>query len=109
MNVWDLRLERDGVARLDLPEGWNSMLVVLHGTVQVNDSEIAREGQLVTLDPQGDAVLLEANNEATVLVLSGEPIDEPVVGHGPFVMNSSEEIRQALSDYSSGRFGRIPA
>lgn len=109
MNVWDLRLERDGVARLDLPKGWSSMLVVLRGTVQVNDGEIAREGQLATLDPQGDAVLLEANNEATVLVLSGEPIDEPVVGHGPFVMNSSEEIRQALSDYSSGRFGRIPA
>lgn len=109
MNVWDLRLERSGVARLDLPEGWNSMLVVLHGTVQVNGHEIAREGQLVTLGPQGDAALLEANSAATVLVLSGEPIDEPVVGHGPFVMNSSEEIRQALSDYASGRFGRIPA
>lgn len=109
MNVWDLRLERNGLVRLELPEGWNSMLVVLHGTVQVNDSEIAREGQLVTLGPQGESVLLEANNEATVLVLSGEPIDEPVVGHGPFVMNTSEEIRQALRDFSSGKFGRIPA
>jgi len=109
MHVWDLRLERNGTVRLELPEGWNSMLVVLHGTVQVNDSEIAREGQLVTLGPQGESVLLEANNEATVLVLSGEPIDEPVVGHGPFVMNTSEEIRQALRDFSSGKFGRIPA
>jgi hypothetical protein len=85
------------------------MLVVLHGTVQVNDSEIAREGQLVTLGRQGESVLLEANNEATVLVLSGEPIDEPVVGHGPFVMNTSEEIRQAIRDFSSGKFGRIRA
>jgi hypothetical protein len=109
MNVWDLRLVRDGIARLDLPEGWNSMLVVLHGTVQVNDSEIARDGQLVTLGRQGESVLLEANNEATVLVLSGEPIDEPVVGHGPFVMNTSEEIRQAIRDFSSGKFGRIRA
>lgn len=109
MHVWDLRLECDGTTRLELPEGWNSMLVVLHGTVQVNDSEIAREGQLVTLGTEGESVLLEANNEATVLVLSGEPIDEPVVGHGPFVMNSSEEIRQALRDFSSGQFGRIPA
>jgi len=109
MHVWDLRLQRDGTARLELPEGWNSMLVVLHGTVQVNGKEIARDGQLVTLDTEGEDVVLEANNEATVLVLSGEPIDEPVVGHGPFVMNTSEEIRQALRDYSSGQFGRIPA
>jgi redox-sensitive bicupin YhaK (pirin superfamily) len=107
MHVWDLRLERDGIARLDLPDGWNTMLVVLHGTVQVNDSEVAREGQLLTLSPQGESVLVESNNEATVLVLSGEPIDEPVVGHGPFVMNTSEEIRQALRDFSSGQFGRI--
>lgn len=109
MHVWDLRLDQDGTARLELPEGWNSMLVVLHGTVQVNGNEIARDGQLVTLDAEGEDVVLEANNEATVLVLSGEPIDEPVVGHGPFVMNTSEEIRQALKDYSSGDFGRIPA
>jgi quercetin 2,3-dioxygenase len=109
MHVWDLRLEREGIARLELPEGWNSMLVVLHGTVQINDSEVAREGQLVTLGPLGESVLVAANNEATVLVLSGEPINEPIVGHGPFVMNSSEEIRQALRDFSSGQFGRIPA
>jgi hypothetical protein len=109
MHVWDLRLERDGIARLDLPVGWNSMLVVLHGTVQFNDNEVAREGHLVTLDTQGESVLVESNNEATVLVLSGEPIDEPVVGYGPFVMNTSEEIRQALRDFSSGQFGRISA
>lgn len=109
MHLWDVRLERDGAARIELPDGWNSMLVVLHGTIHVNGSEVARDGQLVMLGPQGEDVLLEANDEATVLVLSGEPIDEPVVGHGPFVMNTSEEIRQALRDYSSGRFGRIPA
>jgi hypothetical protein len=107
MHVWDLRLERDGRARLDLPEGWNSLLVVLRGTVHVDDSEVAREGQLVTLGREGDSAQLEANNEAVVLVLAGEPIDEPVVGHGPFVMNSSDEIRQAISDFSSGRFGRM--
>jgi redox-sensitive bicupin YhaK (pirin superfamily) len=109
MQVWDMRLARDGTVRLPLPEGWNAMLVVLHGTVQVNASEIARDGQLVVLGSDGEDALVEANNEATMLVLAGEPIDEPVVGHGPFVMNTSEEIRQALKDYSSGQFGRIPA
>jgi quercetin 2,3-dioxygenase len=109
MHVWDLRLNRDGAARLDLPEGWNGLLVVLRGTVQINDAEIAREGQLVVLGTEREGVVVESNNDAIVLVLSGQPIDEPIVGHGPFVMNTEAEIQQAMRDYSQGRFGRIPA
>ncbi len=109
MHVWDLRLIQSGATRLDLPNGWNSLLVVLHGTVQVNGDEIARESQLVVLDAEREGVFIEANNDAVVLVLSGEPIEEPLVGHGPFVMNTEQEIHQAIRDYSQGRFGRIPA
>ncbi|MCH8477911.1 MAG: pirin family protein, partial [Wenzhouxiangella sp.] len=108
MHVWDLRLNQGGSARLDLPEGWNSMLVVLKGTIQVNGVEVAREGQLVVLGQEREGAVVEANGEAVVLVLAGEPIDEPIVGHGPFGMNSEAEIRQAISDYNQGRFGRIP-
>jgi len=107
MHVWDMRLSSDGVARLDLPEGWNTMLVVLHGTLQINDTEVAREGQLVLLSAHGEGVMVESNNDATVLVLAGQPIEEPVVGHGPFVMNTREEISQAIRDFSTGRFGRL--
>jgi len=109
MQVWDLRLTRNGRTRLDLPDGWNTLLVVLHGTIEVNGSEIARQGQLAVLDQAGEGVFVEANGEATVLVLSGRPIDEPLVGHGPFVMNTAEEIHQAIRDFSSGRFGRLPS
>jgi len=109
MHVWDLRLNRDGKARLELPDGWNSMLVVLRGTIEVNGTEIARDGELVVLGPEREGVDLESNNDAVVLVLSGEPIDEPIVGHGPFVMNTDEEIHQAIRDFSSGQFGGIPA
>jgi quercetin 2,3-dioxygenase len=109
MQVWDLRLNRDGKARLDLPDAWNSMLVVLRGTIEVNKAEIAREGQLVLLGAEREGVVLESNNDAVVLVLSGRPIDEPIVGHGPFVMNTEAEIRQALHDFSTGQFGGIPA
>lgn len=105
MHVWDVRLNRDRTARLALPDGWNAMLVVLHGTVQVNEGEIARQGQLVVLDQAGEGVVMESHSDAVVLVLSGAPIDEPIVGHGPFVMNTSEEIREAIRDFSSGRFG----
>ena len=109
MQVWDLRLERAGSTRLELADGWNSMLVVLDGTVMVNDSETAHGGELVLLDAAGEGVVVEANNESKVLVLAGEPINEPVVGHGPFVMNTEDEIRQAIRDFSTGRFGRLPA
>ena len=108
MDVWDLRIRQGSAAELAAIEGHTLALVVLHGTVLVNDTAVAREGQLVHLDRAGSAVRIEANNDATVLWLSGEPIDEPVVGYGPFVMNTEEEIRGAIDDFNRGRFGGIP-
>jgi redox-sensitive bicupin YhaK (pirin superfamily) len=109
MNVWDLRLARDGVAQLPLPDGWTAAIVVLRGTVQVNGHALARDGQLVVLERAGVSVSIEANNDAVVLLLAGQPIDEPIVGYGPFVMNSEAEIAQAIEDFNSGRFGGIPS
>jgi len=109
IDLWDVRLNRGGVARLTLPEGRTLALAVLKGTVEVNGEAIARAAQLVMLDRQGGDITIEANGEATVLVLSGEPINEPVVMHGPFVMNTAEEITKAVEDYTAGRFGTIAA
>ncbi|MNE93719.1 hypothetical protein D3C80_1916040 [compost metagenome] len=64
---------------------------------------------MVLFDRAGDDLLLEAETQALVLLLSGEPIDEPIVGYGPFVMNSQAEIDQALADLRSGSFGQLPA
>ncbi|WP_202981142.1 pirin family protein [Comamonas sp. CAH-2] len=108
INVWDVRLTAGASTELQAQPGHTLALVVLHGTVMVNGQEVVRAGQLVHLDRAADSVHLEANNEVTLLWLSGEPIDEPVVGHGPFVMNTAAEIEQALDDLRSGRFGRIP-
>ncbi|WP_043740266.1 pirin family protein [Thioalkalivibrio nitratireducens] len=110
MDVWDLQLAAGHPpVRLALADGWTSMLVVLHGNVRINGQQDAEEAQLVLLDRAGDGVELEARTDSTLLVLHGEPIDEPIVGHGPFVMNTTEEIREAVRDFSSGHFGRLPA
>jgi redox-sensitive bicupin YhaK (pirin superfamily) len=109
IDVWDVRLNRGGGATLTLPEGHTAAVVVLKGTVQVNDDAIAREAQFVLLDRQGGEIRIEANSEASLLILGGEPIDEPVVMHGPFVMNTEDEIQQAMVDFQSGKFGSIPA
>ncbi|MHC8395841.1 pirin family protein [Pseudomonas sp. LB3P93] len=107
IDVWDLRLSGGKSLTLDLHEGRNTALVVLRGTVLVNGQELVREGQLALFERDGHQLSLEANNDAVVLLLSGEPIDEPIVGHGPFVMNSEQEIHQAFADFQSGRFGRM--
>lgn len=109
MQVWDLRLAGGAATELSLNDGWSAALVVLRGTVQINGHAIARQSQLVLLDHANTRVRLEANNQAIVLVLSGQPINEPVVGYGPFVMNTQEEIMQAMQDFNSGHFGQMPA
>lgn len=107
MQVWDLRLQQGGYSELHLPEGWTTAVIVLRGTVLVNGNEVVREAQMALLDRAGQTLSLEANNDAAVLLLSGEPIDEPIVGYGPFVMNSEQEIRQAIADFNAGRFGQL--
>lgn len=108
MYVWDMRLRRDATAAFEIPEGWTTAVVVLRGTVLVNAAEVVREAQFGLLDRSGTSVSLEANNDATLLLLAGEPIEEPVVGYGPFVMNTPEQIHQAVEDFNSGRFGSMP-
>lgn len=109
IDVWDVQLAAGTSTELAAPPGHTLALVILHGSVQVNAQANARAGQLVHMDRAADTVRLAAADDATLLWLCGAPIDEPVVGYGPFVMNSEVEIRQALEDFRSGRFGHIQA
>jgi redox-sensitive bicupin YhaK (pirin superfamily) len=109
INVWDARLKVGGRVELDLPDGHTTLLAVLRGKVSINGDESAGPAELAILERAGTRVVLEAGEDATVLVLNGEPIDEPVVGYGPFVMNTPDEIRQAISDFHSGRLGQARA
>jgi hypothetical protein len=109
MNVWDVRLNRDAETVLDLPDGHTSILVVLSGRITVNGTEAAGTAEALLMSTDGEGVRVHADADTVLLVLSGEPIDEPIVGYGPFVMNSEDEIRQAIGDFNSGRFGQIAA
>ncbi len=105
--VWDLRFASEQRTDLPLPDGYTTALVVLKGALRVNASEAIGTAEVGLFDRAGKSVSIECVNDATALLLCGAPIDEPIVGQGPFVMNTSQEIRQAMADYASGKMGRL--
>jgi len=107
MDVWDMRLQAGSHVQLPVAAGRNAALVVLRGTLRVNAERDAGPASLVLLERTGENVLIEAREGASVLLLSGEPIDEPIVGYGPFVMNSQAEIAESFDDFHAGRFGQM--
>ncbi|OAI84822.1 MULTISPECIES: pirin family protein [Pseudomonas] len=107
MDVLDVQLKAGKSLRLSGAQGRNAALVVLRGTVRVNAEKSVGAAELVLFERDGDQVLIEADSDAMLLWLSGEPLDEPIVGYGPFVMNSEAEIVQAFEDFHAGRFGQM--
>ncbi|USA38727.1 pirin family protein [Pelagerythrobacter marinus] len=106
INLWDVQLDAGATATLPLPDGHTTMIAVLSGHVTI-DGEGVGEAEIARLSRSGDAARIAANGDSIVLVMTGEPIDEPVVGHGPFVMNTEGEIREAIAAFNAGKFGTL--
>jgi quercetin 2,3-dioxygenase len=108
INVFDVRLKAGDSATLSLPDGHNAAVVLLQGDVVLNGTQALQgAAKIATLSADGESLTLEPKADSMLLVLSGEPIDEPVASYGPFVMNTQEELVQAFADYKAGRMGQL--
>ena len=107
LDVWDVRLNEGGSVAFQFHEGRTLMLVLLRGHITVNGDTAVHEVQLVLLEADNTQLTVDARTDSSLLVLSGEPIDEPIAGYGPFVMNTKAEIQEAIADFRSGRFGSL--
>ena len=104
INLWDVRLKTGHKTELVLPDGFTTLVLVLSGKVRVNGGETVGNAELALFERDGTSIALDAEDDSTLLVMSGEPIEEPIAGYGPFVMNTHEEIVQAVQDFQAGRF-----
>jgi len=104
INLWELRLLAGQTVELDFTENYTTLLFALKGSVKINNSATINDAELAFFERLGKTITLTGLKEATLLIMNGEPIDEPIAGYGPFVMNTQEEIRQAVEDFDAGRF-----
>jgi redox-sensitive bicupin YhaK (pirin superfamily) len=102
-----MRLRAGHRVSLDLPAGYTTALFVLRGAIRIGEQHTVRAAELAVMEPDGSRLEFDVAEDTTLLLLNGEPLNEPVVGYGPFVMNSQAEIVQAINDFNSGHFGQI--
>jgi hypothetical protein len=107
INLWDIQLAAGKELQLPVPSGHTAALLVRHGNIAINGSEGVQGVSLVVFEREGDHIVLRCESAAAALLLAGEPIKEPIVGQGPFVMNTAEEIRHAFAEYQSGAMGHL--
>lgn len=105
VNLMNAKLQKDGKAEFNFPANFNTAALVIEGNILVNGAEKVATDHFVLFENKGETFTIEATEESIVLILSGEPLNEPIAPHGPFVMNTREEIVQAFADFNNGKFG----
>lgn len=107
INMFNVKLKKGAKTQLTFPKNYTTSLLMIEGDAKVNDATEVLEDHFVLFSPDGETFTLEAQNDAIILVLSGEPINEPIAAHGPFVMNTKKELMEAFEDYNTGKFGYL--
>lgn len=106
INLFDIQLNSGGTFTTSIPSTHNTALLIVNGHIEVNGAEAA-EHSFVLFKNEGDEISIQANTKSVILLLSGEPINEPIASYGPFVMNTDAEIREAITDFNMGKFGYL--
>lgn len=107
IQMYNARVKKNASLTFDLPEKYNTGILVIEGTITINGTDKAPVDNFVLFKNDGETISLHAEEDSTLLVLSGEPINEPITAYGPFVMNTKDEIRQAYEDFNAGKFGTL--
>ncbi|RNL56846.1 pirin family protein [Pedobacter jejuensis] len=107
IELYNARLNKGGKASFTFPAAFNTGFMVVEGAIRVNEKETAEVNNFIHFENEGEEIHIEALQNSVILVLSGEPINEPIVQYGPFLMNTQEEINQAMRDYNEGKFGYL--
>jgi len=107
IHMFNSKLNKGGKATFEFPANYNTALLVLEGNIKVNGMEETPTDHLALMANDGETFEIEATDDAVVLVLSGEPINEPIAAHGPFVMNTKQELIEAFNDFNNGKFGYL--
>ena len=107
VNLMNAKLKKGGKADFSFPAHFNTAALVIEGSISVNGEKNVPTDHFILFKNEGENFIIEATEDAVVLVISGEPLNEPIFPHGPFVMNSREEIIQAFEDFNTGKFGYL--
>jgi quercetin 2,3-dioxygenase len=107
IQVWDIKVSTEKSISMAVPKGHSKILVVLKGSLSIKKDETLGEAEVVMFDRESDTIEIEQASDVTALLLCGEPLGEPIVGYGPFVMNTSLEIHEAVNDYKNGKLGQL--
>ena len=107
VNMFNVRLKKGAKTQLTFPEHYTTSILAIEGSVKINEAENVLQDHFALFANDGDTFTLEALEDTVVLVLSGEPLNEPIAAYGPFVMNTQEELVEAFKDFNTGKFGYL--
>ena len=107
VEMYNVHLNKNAEITINLPANYNTGILVVEGSVKVNNGETAPTDHFILFKNEGTDISIKAIDNCKLLVISGKPIDEPLAAYGPFLMNTKEELKQAYDDYAAGKFGKL--